>query len=171
MKRYICLSMIFVMAITVAVSARQKTESSLGSVNVQEDVNAIVCNKKDEQFTIEGSKKPVRLPVGRYYIKSWTLERADKNGAIWKLNSKDISNKKTLNLVENAETKLPIGEPIISILTVKKEDSEFCFRHYFKGHLGEEIELTKSQSRADPPKLLIKNEEGSYQESLTFNYG
>lgn len=155
----------------IVVAARQDTEPLLGPVNVQEDVNAVVCNNRDEQFTIEGAKEPVRLPAGRYYIDSWTLERTDKNGAVWKLRAKDIANKKTFDVAEDAEARLPIGEPIISTLTVRKEDSEFYIRHYFKGQLGEEIELIKNQPRADPPKLLIKNEDGSYQESLIFKYG
>ena len=111
------------------------------------------------------------MPVSRYYIDSWSLKRFDKDGILWKLEAKDIANKKTFNVTENAEAKLPIGEPIVSTLTARKEDSEFYFRHYFKGQLGEDIELTKNQSRPDPPKLLIRNEDGSYQELLTFKYG
>ena len=171
MKKSIGLSITFVLAMAVMVAARQNIEPLPGPVKVQEDVNAVVCNNRDEKFTIEGAKEPARLPAGRYYIDSWTLERTDKNGAVWKLKTKDIANKKTFYIAQDAEAKLPIGEPIISTLTVRKEDAEFYFRHYFKGQLGEEIELTQNQSRADPPKLLIRNEDGSYQESLTFEYG
>ena len=155
----------------VLVAARQNTELLPCPVKIQEDINAVVCNNRDEKFTIEGAKEPALLPAGRYYVESWTLERTDNNGAVWKLKTKDIANKKTFDVAQDAEAKLPIGEPIISTLTVRKEDAEFYFRHYFKGQLGEEIELTKNQSRADPPKLLIRNEDGSYQESLTFKYG
>ena len=156
---------------TVLVAARQKTEPLPGSIKIQGDINTVICNNKGERFTIEGVKEPAQLPAGRYYIESWTLERTDKDGILWKLEAKDIVNKKTFNVTEDAVVKLPIGEPIISILTARKEDSEFYFRHYFKGQLGEDIELTKNQSRPDPPKLLISNENGSYQESLTFKYG
>ena len=171
MKRYICLSTIFVVGITIAASARQNTEPSLGSVIVQDGVIATVCNKKDEQLTIEGSNKPVQLPIGKYHIKSWNLKHTDKNGVLWELKAEDYVHKKTFNVTENTEIKLPVGEPVISILTVKKDGSEFYFRHYFKGRLGEKIELTKNQSRPDTPKLLIKNADGSYQQSLTFKYG
>jgi hypothetical protein len=171
MKKSIGLSITFVLAMAGLVAARQNTELLPGSVQIQEDVNAVVCNDKDEKFTIVGSKEPARLAAGKYYIDSWILERTDKNGAVWKLEAKDVASRKTFNIAEDAEAKLPIGEPIVSTLTVRKEDSEFYFRHYFKGQLGEEIELTKNQSRADPPKLLVRNEDGSYQESLTFKYG
>jgi hypothetical protein len=171
MKRYICLSTILVIVMTIAASARQKTEPSPGSVMIQEGVSAIVCNKKDEQFTIEGSNKPVQLPIGKYHIKSWSLKRTDKNGALWELKAENIIHKKSFNVAENSKIKLLIGEPVISTLTVKKDGSEFYFRHYFKGRLGEKIELMKNQSRPDPPKLLIRNKDGSYQESLTFKYG
>jgi len=171
MNRKVILSLIFVLVTTSKALSEQNVATQLGYVKTQEDVNAVVCNNRDEQFTIEGAKEPVRLPAGRYYVDSWTLERTDKNGAVWKLKAKDIANKKTFDVFEDAEAKLPISEPIISTLTVRKVDSEFYFRHYFKGQMGEDIELTKNQSRAGPPKLLIRNEDGSYQESLTFEYG
>jgi hypothetical protein len=169
MKRCARLSMIFVMA--VAVSAGQKTVPSTGLVIIQEDVNAVLCDSKGERFTIKGSEEPVRLPVGRYYINSWTLERTDENGAIWTLQSKDITSKETFSVAGKAETTLPIGEPVVPTLTVNKGDAEFYFRHCLKGQLGEDIELTKNHSRADPPKLLINSKDGSYQELLTFKYG
>jgi hypothetical protein len=171
MKRNIAFLIIFIMATVVVVSARQNDKPSSGFIIVQEDVNAVLCNNKGEQFTIKGSKEPVQLPLGRYYINSWALERTDKNGAIWILQSKDIAKKKSFEAVDNARIKLPIGEPVVSTLTVQKQDSEFNIRHNFKGQLGEEIELTKNHSRADPPKLLIRNKDGSYQESFTFKYG
>lgn len=155
----------------VVVFARQNNKPSSGFIIVQEDVNAVLCNNKGEQFTIKGSKEPVQLPRGRYCVNSWNLERTDKNGAIWKLQSKDIANKKSFEVAENARINLPIGEPAVSTLTVKKGDTEFYFRHYLRGQLGEEIELTKNHSRADPPKLLIRNKDGSYQELLSFKYG
>jgi len=159
------------MATAVMVFARQNNKPSFGFIIVQEDVNAVLCNSKSEQFTIKGSREPVQIPLGRYYVNSWTLERTDKNGAIWRLQSKDIANKKSFDVADNARIKLPIGEPILSTLTVQKQDSEFNIRHNFKGQLGEEIELIKNHSRADPPELLIRNKDGSYQESLTFKYG
>jgi hypothetical protein len=171
MKRYARLSIIFVMVMAVVVFALQNNKPSSGFIIVQEDVNAVLCNNKGEQFTIKGSREPVQLPRGRYCVNSWTLERTDKNGAIWKLQSKDITNKKSFDIADNARIKLPIGEPILSVLTVQKQDSEFYFRHYLRGQLGEEIELTKNHARADPPKLLIRNKDGSYQESFTFKYG
>jgi hypothetical protein len=171
MKRNIGLSTILITAMAVVAAARQSTEPSLGFVSVQEDVNAIVCNDKDEQFTIVGSKEPALLPAGRYRIGSWTLKYTDKYGSVWKLTSKEITHKKTFYVSEGAETKLPMCEPIVSTLTVNKDDSGFYFRHYFRGQMGEELDLTKDQSRADPPKLLIRNKDCSYQETLTFKYG
>jgi hypothetical protein len=171
MKRYTGSLTIFVMAITIAAFARQKAEPSPGSVIVQDGVNAIVFNKKDEQLTIKGSVKPVQLPIEKYQIKSWNLKRTDKNGALWELKAEDINHKNTFNVTENVKVKLPIGEPVISTLTVRKDDSEFYFRHYFIGRLEENVELTKNQSRPDMPKLLIRNKDSSYQQSLTFEYG
>jgi len=170
MNRRTGLSLTFLLATAVA-AAGQDARPLPGIVEVQADVNAVVCSNTDERFTINGAKEPVRLPAGIYRIESWSLERVDKNGDIWKLRAKEIPENRTFKVAENAETVLPVGEPVCSGLTVRKEDSEFYCWHYVKGRLGEDLELTKNQSRTDPPKLLIENEDGSYQETLTFKYG
>jgi len=171
MKRRTGLSLTFVLVTAVVAAAGQEAEPLLGIVEVRANVNAVVCNNKDERFTIDGSKEPVRLTAGIYHIENWSLEHIDKNGDIWELRAKEIPGEKTFYVAENAQTVLPIGEPVVSGLIVRKGDSDFYFRHYLKGRLGEDLELTKNQSRIDPPKLLIENEDGSYQEKLTFKYG
>lgn len=170
MNRKTGLSLTLILATAVA-AAGQDARPLPGIVEIQADVNAVVCSDRDEQFTIDGSEKPVRLPVGTYHIESWNLERIGKNGDIWGLSAKEIPGEKTFYVAENARTVPPIGEPVVSGLTVRKGDSEFYFRYYLRGRLGEDLELTKNQSRTDPPKLLIANEDGSYQETLTFKYG
>ncbi len=112
MKRSVGLSITFVLAMVVIVVARQNTGPLLCPVKVQEDVNAVVCNKKGERFMIESAKEPARLPVGRYYIDSWTIERIDEDGTRWKLKAKDISSKKTFDVTEDAVVKLSIGEAV-----------------------------------------------------------
>jgi hypothetical protein len=171
MNRRGSLSLTLVLATALMAAARQDVEPLPGIVKVQADVNAVVCNNRDERFTINGAKEPVRLPAGKYHIESWNLERISKNGDIWELRAKETPGEKTFYVAENAQTMLPIGEPFVSGLIVRKGDSEFYFRYYLKGRLGEDLELTKNQSRTDPPKLLIRNEDGSYQETLTFKYG
>ena len=165
------LSLSLVLATAVVAAAGQDVEPLLGIVEVPADMNAVVCNNRDERFTINGAKEPVRLPVGKYHIESWNLERIDKNGDIWELRAKETPGEKTFYVPENAQTVLPMGEPVVSGLTVRKGDSEFYFRHYLKGRRGEDLELTKNKSRTHTPKLLIENEDGSYQEKLTFKYG
>ena len=165
------LTLIFILTITVKVFLRQNIATDYGYVQIQEGISAVVFNDIDEQFHIEGTNRPARLPAGIYMVDSWTLERTDKNGVIWRLIAKDISNKKTFKVVKDIETILQIGEPIVSTLTVRKKDSEFHFHHQIIGPSRGEIKLIKNQLRTDPPKLLIRNQDGSYQESLTFQYG
>jgi hypothetical protein len=164
------LLLMLVLDTAVLASAGRSGEPLPGIVEVPADVNAVVCNNIDERFIINGAKGPAGLPVGTYHIENWNIERIDENGNIWKLRAERIP-VKTFNVKENSRTVLPVGEPVVCALTVRKEDSEFYFRHYLKGRLGEELELTKNQSRPDPPKLLICDKSGSYQESLVFKYG
>jgi len=150
MNRRAGLSLTFVLATALVAAARQDTEPLLGIVEVQADVNAVVCNNRDEKFTIDGSKKPVRLPAGIYHIECWNLKQIDQNGDIWDIKAKEIPEDKTFKVAENTRIKLQVGEPLVSGLTVSKNDSGFYCRHYLKGRLGEELEFTKNKSRPDP---------------------
>jgi hypothetical protein len=170
MNRIAYLSLLLASAIGPTMAAGQQAASSLGYIKVQEGLTAVVCSKTYGQCTITGGEGRARLPVGKYYVEKWTVERIDEEGNCWELRGTGTADKRTFNVAEGMETELAIGEPAVSVLAANREGSLVGFEHKLRGQLGEEIRLVRKQPRADPPRLLIRNEDGSYQETLTFKY-
>jgi len=171
MKNLIVPILIYISAISSIAIAPVKSDLSLGIVEIPNGVTIVVINSNDEHITIEPTEKTPQLSVGRYRIDYWTIERKDKDSNIWKLKGRKFGNKGVFHVIEGQEIKLSIGEPVISSLTASKHDSTYRLSHYLKGQLSETIEITKNGKRPEAPKLQIRNVDGSYQKTLTFEYG
>ena len=154
-----------------AVTVQGQGNLSCGTVETPNGVTIVVINDSGEKIMIEASETAVQLPVGRYRIDNWTIERRNKDGSIWKVTGNNFGKKGVLDVIEGQEVKLSIGEPIVSSLTVSKSDSTYYLSHHLRGQLSETVDITKNGSRPDAPKLQITNAENSLQETLTFEYG
>ncbi|KPK76601.1 MAG: hypothetical protein AMJ79_06065, partial [Phycisphaerae bacterium SM23_30] len=76
----------------------------------------------------------------------------------------EISPQKTSNLA--------VGEPVIALLTVsKRNETTYSFNQTLQGRLGERISLLRNDIRPRPPRVHIKNEDGSYERTYTLEYG
>jgi len=111
------------------------------------------------------------LPVGRYRINQWAIERKDEKDRKWKLQGSGTYGKGDFDIIADKETGLSIGEPIVSRLDVNKRDSGYSFNQSLGGRFGERIKLTRNGARPPAPKLRIKNKDGSYDRTFSFEYG
>jgi hypothetical protein len=68
-------------------------------------------------------------------------------------------------------TKFDVGEPIVATVDARNVGSSYSFNQVIKGRHDEIIELTCNGSRPQPPKLHIKNKDGSYDRTFSFQYG
>jgi hypothetical protein len=197
MKKRLLTVIISILAITGAATAKKQPALLNGSdegpdlsrgtvpsgmaytIKIQEGLTAVVINSSDETITVGHTQEPLQqrkpsltgLPVGKYRIDYWTIERKDQEGNLWQLKGR-LSGRKARFLVSESQPAAPaIGEPIISILSAAKYDSGYGFGQYLKGRLGESIEITRNGERPDAPKLVINNQDGSYSETFDFKYG
>jgi len=69
------------------------------------------------------------------------------------------------------QTKLDLGEPIIASVDARKSGSIYSFNQIIKGRLNEHIEMTRNGARPRAPKLNIKNKDGTYDRTFSFEYG
>ena len=148
-----------------------KKNSDFGTIQIPDGITIVVKDSNNKQITLEPSEEIHQLSVGKYCIDSWSIEREDENGNPWKLRGTGFGNKGKFTIISDQVVKLSIGETIVPSLIVRKEKSTYYISHYLKGQLSETIEITKNGSRPDAPQLHIRNEDGSYQETLTFKYG
>jgi hypothetical protein len=111
------------------------------------------------------------LPVGKYRVNQWIIEKEDEKNRKWMLKGNSFSKQGDFEIKSDKEIELSVGEPIVTTLDIHEEDSRYSFRQTLKGRMGERIELTCNNTRPSPPKLRIKNKDGTYERTYNFRYG
>ncbi len=142
-----------------------------GSVRLPEAISRFVANGAKGIVTIEPGEQAKRLPAGQYRIRSWKTERKDKGGNSWALTGRYFGQKNIFEVSNNSETRLDVGEPIVATVEARNVGSSYSFNQIIKGRHQESIGLTRNGSRPEPPKLHIKNKDGSYERTFSFHYG
>jgi hypothetical protein len=142
---------------------------SFGSVKFPESITEFSANGENGLFILKPEKGIASLPVGKYSVYLWAIERKDETGTTWKLES--IGGKNTFDIAEGKQAVLTIGEPIITTLDVSEREGTHSFRHSMQGRAGERIELTRSGARPQAPKIRIKSADGTYDRTYSFQYG
>ena len=142
-----------------------------GTVRLPESITQFVANGENGLFMLKPEKAVASLPIGRYCVYDWAIERQDEKGTNWKLKSSVLSEKNVFDITEDKQAVLSIGEPIIAILDASESEGTHSFRHSMKGRAGESIELTRNGTQPQAPKVCIKSADGTYDRTFSFQYG
>jgi hypothetical protein len=166
-----------VLAILIALAAiaphnLKNTQDTLyGSFSLPEAISRFEADGANGSVTIEPGRQTSRLPVGEYHVRFWKTERKDEQGNNWALSGQYYGRDNPFEIKDGDETKLDVGEPIIATVDARNAGSSYSFNQIIKGQHKEIIKLTCNGSRPQPPKLRIKNEDGSYDRTFSFQYG
>ncbi len=142
-----------------------------GNIRLLETITEFSAGGENGLFKLKLENGTGSLPVGRYRINQWAVEQEDEKGKKWKMRGEGASDKGDFEILADKETELSIGEPIVATLEVNKRDSEYSFNQKLGGRLGERIELTRNGAQPPAPKLHIKNKDGTYDRTFSFEYG
>ena len=142
-----------------------------GDIQLPETITDFAAGGENGLFILKPEKGAGSLPVGKYRIEHWAIERKDEKGGQWKLKGSEFSEKGIFDVTQDKKAELSIGEPIICMLPVRQTDSGYSFNRILKGRLDERIELTRSGARPRAPKLNIKSKDGTYDRTFSFEYG
>ena len=180
-KNYIALAVgiglfgVFAILIALAVVTANNPEIAVdtvyGTFRLPEAISRFEADGANGLVTIEPGKQAERLPVGQYCIRFWKTERKDDGGNTWALTGQYYGQDNPFEIKDGDETKLDVGEPIVATVNARNVGSSYSFNQVIKGRLEEIIELTRNGSRPQPPKLHIKNKDGSYEQTFNFEYG
>ena len=180
-KNYIVLaigiSLCGVLAILIARAAmaphNQKNvqDTVYGSFSLPEAISRFEADGANGLVTIEPGKQAGRLPAGQYHVRFWKAERKDDGGNTWALSGQYYGRDNPFEIKAGNEANLDVGEPIIATVDARNAGSSYSFNQIIKGRHKEIIELTCNGSRPQPPKLHIKNADGSYDRTFSFEYG
>jgi hypothetical protein len=164
MRKHIEVVIVFTLLTAVAWSAIASGEPEFGTVRLPKDMTIKI------RCSIAGTGEPAVLPSGGYNLCDWSISRTDKDGIPWTCEGSVPDAQNVLEVVKERETELPVGEPLVSVLTAVKRGSQVTFSHRLLGRLGETVQIER-EGKQLPPKLRIRNADGSYDQSLTFGYG
>jgi len=142
-----------------------------GSIRLPEAISRFEADGANGLVMVEPDKQAKRMPVGQYRIRFWKTERKDDGGNTWALTGQYYGQDNQFEITDGDETKLEIGEPIIATVDARNVGSSYSFNQVIKGRHQEIIELTRNGSRPQPPKLHIRNKDGSYEQTFSFEYG
>lgn len=142
-----------------------------GPVRLPEAISRVEANGAKGLVTIRHGKELGRLPIGQYHIRSWKTERKDDGGNTWALTGQYYGQDNPFEIKDGDQTRLDVGEPIIATVDARNVGSSYAFNQVIKGRRDEIIGLTRNGSRPQPPKVHIKNKDGSYEQTFNFQYG
>lgn len=142
-----------------------------GKVRLPESVTELSAGGENGLFVVKPENEIASLPVGKYRITEWSVERKDDKGTLWKLQGAQSGSQGDLEIAEAQEAELSIGEPIVSSLTSSLREGTHNFSQALRGQNGERITLTRNGAQPQAPKLNIKSKDGTYDRTYSFSYG
>lgn len=134
-----------------------------GNIRVPETITEFSAGGENGQFTREMKNGVARLPVGKYCIDYWAIDRKDEKGKSWTMRGSSFSERGNFEVTEGAETTLEIGEPLTATLQVQLNGESYEFEKIMQGPLGEYVSLTSGgQEVRTMWKLAAKNKDGTF---------
>ena len=142
-----------------------------GDIQLPEAITEFTAGGENGLFILEPEHGVGKLPVGKYRINHWEIDRKDEKGSAWVLRGYESREMDDFDVTLDRKAELSIGEPIVCTLEASKRNSTYSFSQNLKGQLGERIELTRNGSRPQAPKLHIKSKDSTYDRTFSFEYG
>jgi len=146
-------------------------DAAFGSIHLPDGISRFEADGVKGLVSVKPDKQTARIPAGLYNVRFWKTERKDEQGDTWALTGQYYGQDNQFEIKADNDIKLEIGEPIIATVDARNAGSSYSFNQIIKGRHQEIIELTRNGSRPQPPKLHIKNKDGSYDKTFSFEYG
>jgi hypothetical protein len=144
---------------------------ALGRMRVPEAISEFAAVGQPGEFSRKPSQGEFTLPVGRYRVLRWTIDRKDNKGAEWQLAGSGVSDFGSLEVTPNQTGTLDVGEPVLAALTVTENKGGANFGLRLKGRLGESVDIMKGGQRPRAPQLQLASAGGAFRATNTFEYG
>lgn len=137
-----------------------------GTFRLPETITEFSAVGENGLFTFKPEKGTGSLPVGKYRVNSWTIERKDEKGRNRELQGRAYSSEGDFEITEGTETFLEIGEPVTGGLQVNLRNGNYEFEKSVRGRMGEYVTLTRGGQRvSDLWKMRAKNKEGTFEKT------
>jgi hypothetical protein len=143
-----------------------------GTVRLADNITTVIASGENGSFLRQPEKGVLKLPAGEYRVDSWTIARRDAGGAKWEMKGTlPAAGSGGFTVASDKEVSLPFGEPIYSTVQTTKSGSIYAFEQKLLGRQGERVVLTRFGAQPPPPKLHIRSRDGTYDRSISSEYG
>jgi hypothetical protein len=159
----------------------QKLENVvLGHVRVPETISEFVAFGENGHFVRKPVKGEFTLPVGKYRIHEWTIDRKDEKGAPWQLMGYGFNESARFEVAAGKPVSLDIGEPMRAVMEAQEPSTrpgarestrQVNFNLRVQGRYGETLQVMKGDQRPRGPRLTLTSLDGSYHYTNTFEFG
>jgi hypothetical protein len=153
------------------ITLTEATDVSWGTIQVAENITSFGAGGLNGLFLRTPQNGVVRLPVGDYRVEHWSIAKKDDRGARWELRADSVGAPATFSVMQDQEKELLIGEPVYSQAQRRQSGSIHTFSQSLQGRNGERLTLIRNGSQPPPPRLHIRNRDGTYDRALSFEYG
>ena len=134
-----------------------------GNIRVPAAITEFSAGGENGLFTLEMKNGVARLPVGKYRVDYWQIDRKDEKGKSWTMRGSSFSERGDFEIEEEAETALEIGEPVTASLQANLNGENYEFEKSVRGSLGEYVSLTSGgQDVRASWKMVAKNKDGTF---------
>jgi hypothetical protein len=159
----------------------QKAENvALGQVRMPDTITEFVAFGENGHFLRKPARGEFTLPVGRYRIQEWKIDRKDAKGAAWELLAYNFNDSAQFEVMAAQPVSLEVGEPMRAALQVVEPPSrpgargsarQLSFNLRFEGRYGETLQIMKGNQRPTGPRLTLTSLDGTYRYTNTFEFG
>ncbi|MBE0535112.1 MAG: leucine-rich repeat domain-containing protein [Phycisphaerae bacterium] len=147
-------------------------DSATGKLAWKGEIDSFMVSRKNCFIRVAAADEGVELPAGEYRLAGWESEKKDAEGVRWKMAATSRAADKGAFTINDGQTEtLEIGEPVVATLTANKGRSGYTFGQGLTGRMGESISIVREGARPAPPKLHVRNKDGSYDKTFSFEYG
>jgi len=144
---------------------------SMGNVRVSSEVSTVSLAGPNGLFRPQLKEGIGQVPLGKYRVSRWVVERKDKSGKTWKMQGESFPDASVTEVQAEAAATLATGEPVVATIERSGSGREHTFQQVVKGQLGERVSFTCDGGQPPAPKLRITNADGSYNKTFQFEYG
>jgi len=134
-----------------------------GNISVPKTITEFAAGGENGLFTLETEEGAASLPVGKYRIDHWEIDRKDEKGKSWTMRGSSFGERGDFEVTEAGETALEIGEPVTANLQVNLNGTNYEFSKSVRGSMGEYISLTSGGSDTrNSWKMTARNKDGTF---------
>ena len=143
----------------------------MGVVRIGEGVSEFEAVGENGHFQRQPVKGEFSLPVGKYRLHSWAINRKDARGESWQMTGSSFGDAGNFVVAADKPAVLTVGEPVRMAMVASESKSEVGFSLRFQGRYNETVDIMKGTQRPRAPQLTLTSLDGAYRYTNSFEFG